>query len=63
MPLRGVRAPATTDRWWQRELADYDDPITLDPLRILRYPPFEFTADPALSHGTESDWFDGQALA
>ncbi|KAL1507734.1 hypothetical protein AB1Y20_007347 [Prymnesium parvum] len=51
------------DRWWVRDLAGYDDPISLDPLRMLRYPPFELRADLALGHGTNSDWFDGKVLA
>lgn len=51
------------DRWWVRELAGRDDPISLEPLRTLRYPPFELQADPQLPHGTDSDWFDGHVLA
>ena len=50
-------------RWWTRELASEEDPITLEPLRKLKHPPFECKADPSLSHRTGSDWFDGHALA
>ena len=39
------------------------DPISLEPLRSLRYPPFELRADPSLTHATSSDWFDGAVLA
>ena len=55
--------PAKAARWWTRELAGECDPISLEPLRSLRYPPFECKADPTLSHGTGSDWFDGVTLA
>lgn len=51
------------DRWWARSLASYEDPISLEPLRTLRYPPFQLRANPDLPHGTASDWFDGQVLA
>ena len=39
-----------------------DDPITLDPISSLAYPPFELKANP---HGstTASDWYDGRTLA
>ena len=49
--------------WWAVKLAKVDDPISLEPLRKLRYEPFECKADPNLPHSTESDWFDGQVLA
>ena len=39
------------------------DPISLEPLRLLRYPPFECRADLSLSHCVASDWFDGRVLA
>ena len=49
--------------WWMHELAAAEDPISLEPLRKLRYSPFQCKADPLLSHGTDSDWFDGRVLA
>ena len=39
------------------------DPISLEPLRSLRYAPFELRADHSLAHATSSDWFDGAVLA
>ena len=50
-------------RWWVTALAQEDDPISLEPLRKLRYPPFECRTDPSLPHRTSSDWFDGRVLA
>ena len=51
-------------RWWTTgSVASLNDPITLEPLRILRYPPFLCRADPTLAHDTDSDWFDGHSLA
>ena len=50
-------------RWWVTALAQEDDPISLEPLRKLRYPPFECRTDPTLPHRTSSDWFDGRVLA
>ena len=49
--------------WWASKLSTVEDPISLEPLRTLRYPPFECRADPSLPHGTESDWYDGRVLA
>ena len=52
------------DRWWVRELISVCDPISLDPIRTLRHPPFELRADPAAAHNSpDSDWYDGQLLA
>ena len=45
-------------RWWKK-LTDVD-PISLEPLRALRYPPFRCRADPELPHWYTSDWFDGK---
>ena len=57
--MAGVATP-----WWTRGvLATVSDPISLEPLRALRYPPFSLRADPSLDHGTSGDWFDGQVLA
>ena len=50
-------------RWWTRKLATEEDPISLEPLRKLRYPPFQCKTDPSLAHDTSSDWFDGRVLA
>jgi len=50
-------------RWWQTELATEEDPISLEPLRKLRYPPFRLRADPDLPHWVSADWFDGKVLA
>ena len=33
-------------RWWTRELASVCDPISLEPIRAMRYPPFCLRADP-----------------
>lgn len=61
--LCALRCPAGTDRWWTRELTTEVDPISLEPLRALRYPPFKCSADLSLSHATDGDWFDGRVLA
>jgi len=45
--------------WWRSSTAE--DPISLEPLRVLKYPPFECKTDLTLSHATSSDWFDGRA--
>ena len=50
-------------KWWTVELAAEEDPISLEPLRKLRYPAFECKADPTLTHRTNSDYFDGRVLA
>ena len=50
-------------RWWATALATIEDPISLEPLRKLRYPPFKLPTDPELHHTTDSDWFDGHFLA
>ena len=50
-------------KWWITQLACEEDPISLEPLRKLRYPPFECKTDPSLPHATSSDWFDGRVLA
>ncbi|KAL3906826.1 MAG: hypothetical protein SGPRY_010402, partial [Prymnesium sp.] len=50
-------------RWWAHSLSAQDDPISLEPLRTLAYPPFQLLADPLLAHATNSDWFDGKVLA
>ena len=49
--------------WWTSTLACEEDPISLEPLRKLRYPPFQCKTDPNLPHPTSSDWFDGKVLA
>ena len=49
--------------WWKSELAHEEDPISLEPLRKLRYPPFRLRADPELPHWVSADWFDGRVLA
>ena len=54
---------ASSSRWWVRELATVEDPISLEPLRTLRYPPFQCKADLELTHRTSSDYFDGHVLA
>ena len=50
------------DRWWVRELAEVVDPISLDPIRTMRHPPFELRAEVDNSH-RDSDWFDASVLA
>ena len=50
-------------RWWARELSTVEDPISLEPLRVLAYPPFQCKADPELAHRTDSDYFDGHVLS
>ena len=53
-----------TGRWWARELANVDDPISLEPIRALRYPPFELRANPSAANGArDSDWYDGALFA
>ena len=52
------------DRWWISKLAAVEDPISLEPLRTLKYPPFQCKADPSLPHDAlSSDWFDGHVFA
>ena len=66
MPQAAPAAPGKTRHghgWWRRQLLTECCPITLEPLRALRYPPFELHADPSLSHRTDGDWFDGKMLA
>jgi hypothetical protein len=46
----------TSGRFWWRSLTDVD-PITLEPLKRLRYPPFPLRAD-----ATVCTWFDGHVL-
>lgn len=46
----------TSTRFWWRSLTDVD-PITLEPLKRLRYPPFPLRAD-----ATVCTWFDGHVL-
>ena len=54
----------STPRWWTRKLASVCDPISLEPIRAMRYPPFELRADPEAAHGApDSDWYDGKLLA
>ena len=53
---------ARTGKWWLTELASVVDPISLDPVRALRYPPFELNAQKGGSHA-DSDWYDGALLA
>ena len=51
-------------RWWTAPAyAALEDPISLEPIRALRYPPFSLVADPSLPHWTSSDYFDGRTLA
>ena len=54
--------PPSNARWWIRELATVCDPISLDPIRTLKYPPFELRADNSLTCA-DSDWYDGAVLA
>ena len=56
----------TSQQWW-RELAD-EDPISLEPLAELGYPPFELHVSTATKEGntrkSEANcWFDGRMLA
>jgi len=46
----------TNGRFWWRSLTDVD-PITLEPLKRLRYPPFPLRADAHVC-----TWFDGHVL-
>ena len=53
-----------TGKWWLTELASVVDPISLDPIRTLRYPPFELKAQSDSEFGhADSDWYDGALLA
>ena len=56
----GVRLGS--DKYWWRRLAAAD-PITLEPLRSLRHPPFMLQADLSLRHPTDGDYFDGRTIA
>ena len=58
-----ARASDRGPRWWTRALASEVDPISLEPLRSLHYPPYECRADTSVTHQTGSDWFDGVTLA
>uniref|UniRef100_A0A7S0NRB5 R3H domain-containing protein n=1 Tax=Calcidiscus leptoporus TaxID=127549 RepID=A0A7S0NRB5_9EUKA len=58
-PKDRTREPASERLCWRL----HSCPITLDAFSQLRYPPFELRANPALSHKTSGDWFDGRALA
>ncbi|KAL1512378.1 hypothetical protein AB1Y20_005636 [Prymnesium parvum] len=64
---RPPRSPSTRRtspaRWWASELSTEYCPISLEPLRSLRYPPFQLAADLTLTHRTGSDWFDPRVLA
>lgn len=56
--------PMPTPRWWSRGgLAAETCPISLEPIRKFRRPPFELKADPELQHRTAGDWFDARILA
>ena len=57
-----ARASDRGPRWWTRALASEVDPISLEPLRSLHYPPYECRADTSVTHQTGSDWFDGLGL-
>ena len=47
---QGQRAKQSTQqRWWAALPEAEADPISLEPLRLLRYPPFECRADLSLS--------------
>jgi hypothetical protein len=46
-------------KWWQR-LEDAVDPISLDPIADLNYPPFELLND---GSGEQATFFDGRILA
>ena len=54
-----------TGKWWLRELAGVCDPISLDPIRTLKYPPFELRSDlrPNQKVHDDSDFYDGAVLA
>ena len=47
--------------WWTTLTEEC--PISLEPLRTLRYEPFRLRADPALPHWVSADYFDGAVLA
>ena len=51
------RQPSSS--WWHTLSAH--DPISLEPLSSLPYPPFELKAD--LENSTDGDWCDGRLLA
>ena len=53
--------PAPSEAPWWRSLAAAVDPISLEPIAALAYPPFELRAD--VQSSTSSDWFDGRTLA
>ena len=53
---RSRRLEDNTLNWWRH--LEMDDPISLEPLRNLRYEPFELSSD-----GTVLYYFDGKLLA
>ena len=56
---RDEQASTRPPRWWVRELASVQDPISLDPIRTLRYAPFELRANYESGGHSDSDWYDG----
>ena len=54
--------------WWKTLEETIVDPISLEPIKDLNYPPFELvsqhkTSDPSKSDGRVTHYFDGQFLA
>lgn len=58
MNLKEVRS---SDGWWRK--LDEDDPISLEPLRELPYPPFELTFQTSTLIKPAANYFDGKVLA
>jgi len=64
-PAPAAAAPRQAAQVWWHQLED-EDPISLEPLAELSYPPFELRATPgagAALPGEANRWFDGRMLA
>ena len=55
-----------SSKWWLIELASVVDPISLDPIRLLKYPPFNLPSNLDSENSgsaAPNDWYDGALLA
>ena len=59
---RGAMSNASLAEWWRN--FEQVDPISLEPMSTLPYPPFELRASgPSGGADSAGDWFDGRVLA
>lgn len=59
-------SPKSSIRCWWHSLTDFDDPISLEPISQLQYPPFEIqsdSGDASASGRSAINYFDGNILA